>query len=219
MKVMIRFKGGPGSGHFGHSGRPGQVGGSSTSRYSISKTSGRVWTGEQHEATTKLTKLEKGEIGEQVAMRALEDRFGVNFSTLNVGVNNAPIDVGGDHMAVEVKASQASGDVTSQYWRATIGQPGKAESALFKQMTREEKIAYNKIKYDKILERKNSMLAQMSEMAGAEVKPYMVGVIISGDGKKADAFLIPGFHIRVGWKQNATDDNYLGTYEIGVNDV
>jgi hypothetical protein len=51
----------------------------------------------------------------------------VKFDTVNVGVNNAPIDVAGDHMAVEVKTGLASNGVKSQHWRATIGQPGKAE--------------------------------------------------------------------------------------------
>ncbi len=36
MKLKIRLKGGPGSGHHGHSGRPGKVGGSSTGKGVIS---------------------------------------------------------------------------------------------------------------------------------------------------------------------------------------
>lgn len=175
---------------------------------------GRVWTGEQQPKAEKLTKLKTGEIGEQVAMQALEDKLGAEFKTVNVGVNNAPIDVIGDHTAVEVKAGLASNGKSAQQWRATIGQPGVAERAALKQMTPDEKRAHNKRKQAAILERKKEMVNEFSEKMGTPVKPATVGVILSPDGTKADVFMVPGFHLNLQWRSHATDDNYLGTYEV-----
>lgn len=208
LSLIIALKGGSGSGNFGHSGRPGKIGGSGSG-------GGRVWQGAQHEAgDVKLSKLQVGAIGEELAMKALSEKFGVPFETLNVGVNNAPIDVAGDHLAIEVKSGLATNSSTAQHWRATIGQPGKEESELLKQMTSEEKRAHNSYKYEQILKRKNDMLNQLSEIAGSEVKPMTVGVILSADGKRGDVYAVPGFHLRLPWASYATPDYHLESYDI-----
>jgi hypothetical protein len=203
----IELKGGPGSGNFGHAGRPGKVGGSTTGN--------RVWAGQTLErAGERLSKLKTGEIGEKLAMKVLEDKFGASFSTLNAGLNNAPIDVAGDHTAVEVKTGLASVGKSAQHWRATIGQPGIAERELLKAMDAQEKRTYNEFKKQQIIQRKESMLDKMRQAAGAEVKPYTVGIILDPDGSKGDVFLIPGFHLYLSWNQYATDDYYVGTYDV-----
>lgn len=209
LVLATRYKGGPGSGFHGHSGRPGKVGGSAAGA------SGRVWTGEAHPKAPKesrLSRLKTGEIGEALAMRALEDAYGASFTTLNEGINNAPIDVAGDHRAVEVKAGLASNGPTAQYWRATVGQLGKNERSLVDAMTPDEKKTYYKWKNAQVLKRKNDMLAQMSKEAGAEIKPMTVGVILAPDGSRADVYAFPGFHLRMAWKQYATDEYHIGTY-------
>lgn len=174
----------------------------------------RVWNGEPVEHTgKKLTKLEVGEIGEQLAMRVLEKINGVPFTTLNVGVNNAPIDVGGDHQAVEVKTGLASNGKTAQHWRATIGQPGKEETALIAQMTKEEKRAHHDYKREQVMARKYDMLKEMSAIAGGEVKPVTVGIILHPDGSKGDVYKFDGFHQRIRWDEAAEMGEYLGTYD------
>lgn len=204
--IIIALKGGTGSGNFGHEGRPGKIGGSA---------SARVWTGTQQEAgDVKLSKLDVGAAGEQLAMRVLSEQYGVPFKTLNVGINNAPIDVGGDHTAVEVKTGMSTNGPTAQHWRATIGQPGKAETELLKKMSAEDKRALNQYKYEQIMKRKNDMLAELTQIAGSEVKPVTVGVILSPDGKRGDVYIIPGFHLRLPWKDYATDEYHAGTYDI-----
>lgn len=210
---VLRYKGGAGSGNFGHAGRPGKLGGSAP---------GRVWSGVAHTASEARAagseaghaRLQTGQIGEQLAMRVLTEQFGVPFETLNVGINNAPIDVGGDHTAVEVKTGLATNGPTAQHWRAMISKPSKKEQELIAQMTKEEKKAYYKYKDEQTLRRKHDMLNRLTELAGGqEVKPITVGVILSADGKRGDVFIIPGFHTRLPWKDYATDEYFAGSYD------
>lgn len=216
MKII--FKGGKDSGNFGHSGRPGEVGGSgpamglgvSGGKVPLSK---RVWQGEQYSEKRQLTNIQTGNIGEEMAAKALEDYMGVEFIGLNVGVNNAPVDIAGDHHAIEVKAGPASNGKSAQQWRATIATEGKAERELVRQMSASQKREYNAYKQQQVFERKNAMIAFMSEMAGAPVKPATVGVILTPDGKRGDVYFFEGFHVRIGWNK-LEEGTYLGTYEI-----
>lgn len=217
--MKIRFKGGPGSGHHGHRGIPGHRGGSlpETGSSNMLPPEQRVWQGESYPGGRKINNDQTGKIGEHLAAKALEDRLGVPFSTLNEGVNNAPIDLGGDHHAIEVKAGPASNSSRAQQWRATISTAGKAERAMLKKMSRAEKRAYNAHKKEQVLERKYEMLDEMSRIAGAEIKPATVGIILTPDGKRGDVFFIPGFHTRIGWNKGAVEENYIGTYETDAD--
>lgn len=209
--LKIKLKGGAGSGNFNHSGRPGEVGGSSPFSGNYLPPEQRVWQGKQL-PSSNLSKLDTGSIGEKIAMRALQDKLGAEFSSINTIGNNAPIDVAGDHHAIEVKAGLASNGRSAQQWRATIGQPGKEETARLKGMSPNEKRQYNQYKQEQIIAHKEKMLSKMSEIAGTVIKPAVIGVIT--DGKRADVFMIPGFHLRLSWKEHATEANYLGTYEL-----
>lgn len=218
MSVKLIFiKGGPESGHHGHAGLPGVHGGSRPSgaaKAPVKVKKGKVWAGEQQpKAEKKLSKLSTGTAGETIAMEALEAKIGAPFSTLNKGINNAPIDVAGNHTAVEVKTGLASNGKTAQHWRATIGQPGKEETALLKQMSSKEKREHNTWKRAKILERKYDALKEMEKMAGAKINAATVGIILSSDGKRGDVFFIPGFHQRLTWKKYAIEKYYIGTYD------
>lgn len=175
-----------------------------------------VWTGKQHAASAALTKLQTGALGEAVAAHALREYLGIEFTSLNTGVNNAPVDMSGDHLAVEVKTGLASNGPSAQHWRATIGQPGAEEAALIKRMTAEQKREYNERKAQAIMERKYALLDAMSQRAGEPISPVTVGVILSGDGKRADVWAIPDFHLRIGWAKLAQDyaDYFVGTWEV-----
>lgn len=177
---------------------------------------GKVWAGGEpmmYDGPT-VSKLEAGAIGEKLAVHALSEKYHTSFTTLNVGINNAPIDAGGDHLAVEVKTGLATNGKTAQQWRATIGQPGKAEAELIKQMSSDEKAEYNQHKSQKIMERKSAMLAELTQiMGGQTVKPITVGVILHPSGSKGDLYAIPGFHLRLPWQTYAVESNYLGTFD------
>lgn len=216
MKIVL--KGGKGSGNFGHAGRPGKIGGSapamgrgvSGGKLPPGK---RVWQGQKYDQPRQLTNIQTGNIGEEMAAKAMEDHLGVEFSGLNIGRTNAPVDIAGDHHAIEVKAGPASNGRSAQHWRATIATETPNERKLVRQMSKEEKRAYNQYKQQQVFERKNAMVAEMSKMAGTEIKPATVGVILTPDGKRGDVFLFDGFHARIGWNKTDTG-TYLGTYEI-----
>lgn len=214
--LVDALKGGPGSGFHGHAGRPGEVGGSApASTVSPKRIDAKVWNGEPEQAESTLSKLETGAIGEDLVIALLSDEHGIPFGTVNQGVNNAPFDVAGNGYAVEVKTGMATNGKTAMHWRATIGQPGKAEQALLKQMSSEEKRAHNQWKEGEILRRKHALLDQMSKEAGKPIKPLTIGVILSADGKRADVYRFEGFHLYLPWKKYATDEHYVGSYETG----
>lgn len=199
------FKGGAGSGNKGHAGRPGKRGGSAP---------GKLWSGEPLPKENNLTKLQVGEIGEKLAIKILSQEKGIPFETLNNGLNNSPIDIGGDHLAVEVKTGLASNGKTAQHWRATIGEPGKAEKELISQMSKKEKRAHNEYKKEQILARKHTMLDEMSKIAGAEVKGMTLGIILHPDGSKGDVYSFEGFHLRIPWNKAEELGTYMGTHNV-----
>jgi hypothetical protein len=226
--VAAALKGGLGSGNHGHVGRPGERGGSLPIGVTIAGTSVditlkvpkpidvKVWSGEPEQAESTLSKLQTGAIGEQLVMALLTDQHGVPFGTVNQGVNNAPFDVAGNGYAVEVKTGMATNGKSAMHWRATIGQPGKAEQEALKQMSADQKREHNKWKESEILKRKHALLERMTQEAGREIKPLTIGIILSADGKRADVYRFDGFHLRLPWNKYATDDYYVGSYETGA---
>jgi len=215
MTITLTFyKGGARSGNYGHHGLAGVWGGSTSSGGAPAKKTGRVWTGTQQEKSEKrLSKIETGELGERLAIKAAEEKLKAEFATFNTHVNNSPIDIAGDHTAIEVKTGLASNGKSAQHWRATIGEPGKVEKELLKQMTPEQKRANNTWKRQEILRRKNETVASMSKIAGKEIKGITIGIILSPDATRADVYFIPGFHQRMAWDKYATDEYYVGTYD------
>jgi len=216
---IIIVQGGKGSGNWKHKGVKGQLGGSAPSEDgeaddNTTEEKDRVWKGEQAKGKNKLSKLEAGQKGEELVQRVFADELGVEFTTLNDGKNNSPIDLGGDHIAIEVKTGMATNGITAQHWRATIGQPGVSERNALKKMSSEKKRAWNIRKADLVMQRKQALLHTLSVKAKKNVKPLTVGVIMSPNGKKADMFLIPDFHLRLRWDEYATDEYYIGTYNV-----
>lgn len=180
-----------------------------------SKSTKRVWDGQPVEwAGEKPSKLEVGEAGERLAIRLLSKLNGTSFIALSEGLNNAPIDIGGDRQAVEVKTGLASNGRTAQHWRATIGQPGKEETELIRQMSSEDKKAHHAYKQKQIMARKHAMLAEMSKIAGGKVKPVTIGIIMHPNMKRADVYKFDGFHQRIPWKDAESMGEYLGTHEV-----
>lgn len=217
MLPITVTKGGTGSGNFGHSGRPGKVGGSGSGRSSAwLPPEQRVWQGKQQEGKVPFNQNETGRRGEILAAKALEDKYGVEFSLMNQGLNNAPVDVAGDHHAIEVKTGPATNGASAQQWRITTSYTsGPTERAMIAKMSPSERNEYNRYKQQQSVERKYATVAEMSNIAGVDIKPATVGVILSPDGTRGDVYMVPGFHLRLGWNKYAVEENYLGTYEVG----
>ena len=177
----------------------------------------RVWSGEEHEQPDKVpSKQLVGELGENLVRQIMTDLVGEKFRALNDGRSNAPIDLFGDHMAIEVKAGLASNRHDSRKWRATIGEPGKAEKELLAQMTPEEKLKHNDWKREEILRRKADLADQLSAHTpdGKPVEQVTVGLIFKPDLTAVDVYVIDGYHLTLRWSQYATDEHYLDTYKV-----
>jgi hypothetical protein len=113
---------------------------------------------------------------------------------------------------VEVKAGLVSNGESAQHWRATIGQPGKAEAAWLRTASDEEKSAWNDRKAAAIMDRKAAALKQVQARLGRSVKPVTVAVILNPDTKTADVFRFSGFHARIGWNSSQARKGYIGSY-------
>lgn len=173
----------------------------------------RAWNGEAVKLNNKLSKLDTGEVGEQIGIAWLNREGFPDADTLNVDVNNFPVDLIHNHEVIEVKAGLASNSKSAQQWRATIGQPGKEERAWLKTISREEKAAWNAQKAQAIMDRKQSVVDSFSKKFKKPVKGKTLSVIINPDTKTADVYLFGGFHHRVGWKSQQAQDAYQGSYK------
>ena len=173
----------------------------------------KVWTGKQA-PKSRLSKLDTGTIGEKLARKALSRHFGKGFEALNIEKPNAAVDMGNKIIAVEIKTGLSSNSKSAQHWRSTIGEPGNTEKGLLSGMSDGVKDSHNRRKDKKILERKRNLINRMSSRDSRRVKSYTVGIILSPGGSRGDVFLIPGFHLRLGWNKYATDEYYIGTYKV-----
>lgn len=179
----------------------------------IKATRNRAWHGEQVETKTKLSKLESGALGEQIAIAYLKSKGMKDARTLNVQRNNFPVDLIQDHSVVEVKTGLVSNGKSAQQWRATIGQPGKKEAAWLKTASKEQKAAWNLKKQQAILARKQKAVDEVSKQLGKRVKASTMGIIINPDTKRADIYVFKGFHLRVAWNSPQAKKAYVGSVQ------
>ncbi len=178
----------------------------------------RVWTGEQQQGPTargKMARLELGERGEMLAERVLEELSGADFQNLNSAAGeHSPLDLVGDNRAVEVKAGKASNSKSAQQWRITAGEPGMRERLRMLSMRPGQLRAYNRRKSEYLVKRKQQLADQLSKALGRKLQPVTVGIVFSPDNRRADVFLVPGFHARLGWTSYAKEPYYAGTYDL-----
>lgn len=204
--------GGRGSGNYGHSGRPGEVGGSGTGN-ALKPIATKAFSGEPIALKSDLSKLETGAVGEAVVIQWLKDQGFKDARTLNIGRNNFPVDLVEDHEVFEVKTGLVSNGAASQQWRATIGQPGKAEAKWLAHASDTAKEKWNDQKSAAILDRKQAALRTVSRMVGHSVQGKTVGVILDPDRRVADVHVFNGFHLRIGWKSDEAKAGYVGSFK------
>ena len=176
----------------------------------------RVWHGMPMVwPEARPSKQAVGSLGEKLARTVLAQKTGFPFEPVDSTRNNAPLDIWGDGLAVEVKTGLATNGYSAMHWRATIGEPGEEEKAAVDKLSPEEYKTHRDWKTSQIIHRKNSLLADLNKaVPGRKLKGVTVGVILHPSLEKADVYLIEGFHLYLAWKDNATDANFIGTYNI-----
>ena len=175
----------------------------------------RVFTGKPIPVANKPSKLETGEIGEQLAIQLLAEKGFADARRLSIEeAQNFPVDVMADNHVVEVKTGLVSNGESAQHWRATAGQPGVRETAWLKTATPEEKAEWNRAKGKAAIARKLQVLEEISQERGIKLTAKTYGIILNPDTRTADVFEIDGFHERVGWKSELAQHSYVGTVKF-----
>lgn len=233
--INVDMTSGPGSGHkcWGHPcknpGHPKQQEEKTTSKQTkpaqqttgyktglqLQQTNQRAFQGEPIATKTKLSKQDVGKLGENIIIQHLQSKGLADARPLNAKVSNFPVDLVQNHGAIEVKTGLVSNGTTAQHWRATIGQPGKAETAWLKSAGKEEKRAWNDAKSAQILDRKEAALKSLTKEFGRPVKGYTYTLIINPDTKTADVYAFKGFHLRIPWHSDTARKGYVGSYKYG----
>lgn len=178
----------------------------------LSASGERAWDGEQRKLRTRLSKLETGQVGELVAIEFLRKHGLPDARAMNLDRNNYPIDLLGDHRAIEVKAGLASNGRSAQQWRATIGQPGPAEQRWLRTASAAKKAAWNERKQREIIKRKERAAREVSRRTGRNVRGMTVAVILDPDRRIADVYRFDGFHSRIAWSSEQARKGYVGSY-------
>jgi hypothetical protein len=169
----------------------------------------RAFSGDQKLTRRNLTKAQTGALGERI----IAAYYGGNVRSLNIGRNNAPIDLRAGDKLIEAKSGLVSNRVDSQKWRSTIGEPGKAEKAWLKGLSPEAKRAWNEQKMREIIRRKYDAVRKVSTVLGRAFKATTVCTIINPDTRMADVFEMPGFHRNIRWNSPELASAYKGTFK------
>jgi broad specificity phosphatase PhoE/2'-5' RNA ligase len=172
----------------------------------------KAFNGKQIEVQHKLSKLETGKTAEEAVLAHFHQQGLTDARPLNEKHTNFPIDLVQDHQAIEVKGGLVSNSKAAQQWRATIGQPGKTETAWLKQAGKEEKAAWNDRKSQEILKRKADAVKELSKEHGVKFKGYTMTSIINPDTKTIDLYKFEGFHLRIPWNSPSAKAAYVGTF-------
>jgi len=188
----------------------------------LTKTATRAFAGKPIPTKTQLSKQESGKIGEAVILGWLRQHGGIkDAAPLNAHISNYAVDAAGDHQAIEFKTGLVSNGESAQKWRATIGQPGKAETAWLATATPEEKAIWNARKMQAIMDRKMAAVADLEKKHGVKIKPRTVTAIINPDTGTADIYSFEGFHHHIRWNSAETKAAYVGSYryQMGGGDA
>ena len=213
-----RVRKGSHGGEFTSKGSEGGTGSTSTAKIrgkpvTISKASQRAFTGIQKMTRTQMSKQEAGALGENVAVAYMKSAGYKDSGPVNTEIKNFPVDLIQDHELIEVKTGLVSNGERAQQWRATIGQPGRAETAWLRKATPKQKAKFNAKKKKEIIARKEKVIREFSQRAGKKFKGKTVTLILDLDTNTADVFVFDGFHSRIGWSSPEAEKAYVGSYK------
>lgn len=173
----------------------------------------RVFAGKQVLTKDKLTKLETDALGERIFSEWAQTMGLKDIQSLNElhGVNNYPLDLAADHMAIELKTGLVSNTRGAQQWNVKLGKPGPSEQALMDKMSATKLAAWNEKKMQAAMQRKSDALKEVSQETGTRLTGWTVGLIVNPDTQTADIHAFKGFHRRIGWKSPDMQKAYVTT--------
>lgn len=172
----------------------------------------RAYTGKPIPVANKPSKLEVGDIGERIVAEHLQKQGLTDVRRLSVEeAQNFPVDLMADHQVIEVKTGLVSNGRSAQQWRATAGQPGPSEAAWLKKASPVEKAAWNTQKNKMAIERKQKVLEQKRQELGLPLQGKTYALILNPNTRRADLFVIDGFHQRIGWNTPTARQSYVAT--------
>jgi hypothetical protein len=180
----------------------------------IKPTKERAFSGRAVATHASLSKLETGAVGEAVVISYLKSKGFQDAKPLNTRATNFPVDLVGDHHLIEVKTGLVSNGPSAQQWRATIGQPGKAEALWLKTASAEEKSKWNAAKKQAIMDRKLEVLRQFQAESDHAIVPKTITTIINPDTRTVDVYEFDGFHHRIAWNSAEAQKAYVGSFKV-----
>jgi hypothetical protein len=169
----------------------------------------RLYTGKPAPVENILTRDQTGHLAENIVTAYLRSKGLRDTRTLNVGKNNAPVDLVQDFRAIEVKGGQVSNTKGAQQWRASVGEVGEKEKGLLKVMPPEAKSILNAIKLDMVIQRKENAVKQLTQELKRPVKGETYTVILNPDTHRADIYRFDGFHKVMGWNKKEAKAAYV----------
>ncbi len=163
----------------------------------------------------KMTKLQVGRLGEDLAVDWLQKR-GIAAERLEVeGRNNFPVDLlawdKDGPVLYEVKAGRVSNKRGSQQWRVTLGKPGPKVAAWLKTAPPAAKRRFNALRVTRALRRKEEERLKAEKILGRKVRLKTLAFVIDTDKRTADVHAFDGAHRRIGWTSEQARDGYTGT--------
>lgn len=150
---------------------------------------------------TVLSKQETGRVAEAGIRAYLRDVVGIKDTVgLNSGKPNESIDLFGDSMAPEVKGGMCNVSKKAQQWRITFSMElGKQERAEYDALTPDQQKAWREKRQRDCLKRKLSLLKELSEKHGREIKPVTFTGVVNPDTQTLDIYKTDGYHQRISW--------------------
>lgn len=197
-------------------GRFGEGGGSGGG-IKLAPTTERAWTGKQAAGTNPLSKSEGGKLAETIVLEHLRQTMPdvQPYVESSGGHGNEAVDMVGNHSVIEAKSGPVTNSSGAQRWAVTLGEPSKAEKEQMAGFTKEQLTAYNAMKMDKAMGRKQAVVDKVSQARDIPIQGRTVAVIYDHERKIADVFHFEGFHARIGWNSPQAKAAYVGSYRYG----
>jgi hypothetical protein len=149
-------------------------------------------------------------LGERIAVAILRRQGDTDVARL--GGTSIPFDVMSRQHAAEVKTGLASNTGNSCQWRCSLSAAkGERRAFLAELNDKEQGAAWDQAR-TQMMARKLAALGEVQRVI--PVVPVTVGLIVDLDDLAVDVHVMPGWHMRIGWKSDLALAGYRGTFRV-----